>query len=410
MMVCPPVDPEEDRLRARIGAYVTVLVLVGCVAGTHATSHPWTQGVRVTATVFFRADDGLHGAELWKTDGTAAGTVMVKDIAPGRRSSSASSFTVVGTTLFFYAYEPKHGGELWASDGTTEGTKLVKDILPGPDSSGPGSFTDVDGTLFFYAYDPTHGRELWKSDGTAAGTVFVEDVVPGERSSGPSGLAAWKDSLYFGVYDRDVGHELWRSDGTRAGTRLVKVVVARPRWKPTYWLDLTVAGDRLFLRGYDPAHGFELWVSDGASSGTGIVSDLQPGSESSYPMWLTALGGILYFRAFGSGVGPLWRSDGTEAGTIVLDDQPSLRIDDLTAIGDALFFVERRRARQRALDERRNRPRHAADRGRPPRLRRIVPAGAHGRGGCRVLRGARRHARVRAVEDGRDGARNLPGG
>jgi ELWxxDGT repeat protein len=85
----------------------------------------------VGSTLFFTASDGVNGNELWKSDGTAAGTVLVKDIFPGLSGPSPSSLTAVGNTLFFTANDGVNGNELWKSDGTAAGTVLVKDINPG---------------------------------------------------------------------------------------------------------------------------------------------------------------------------------------------------------------------------------------------------------------------------------------
>ena len=139
-------------------------------------------------TLFFAAFDPKHGEELWKSDGTEAGTVLVKDINPGPASSSPGGFANIGGTVFFSALDPLVGDELWKTDGTPEGTVLVADISPGPGSSCssagsscPGRLINVNGTLFFFAKEPAHGDELWKSDGTAAGTVLVKGHQPRPR-------------------------------------------------------------------------------------------------------------------------------------------------------------------------------------------------------------------------------------
>src|SRR5262245_52744934 len=105
---------------------------------------------------------------------------LVRDInaVPGAVESSSPQLLVqVGTTTFFTAWTPQTGRELWRSDGTEAGTTLVKDILPGPDGSSPTWLVDVNGTVFFVV-----GTALWKSDGTRAGTVRVKEIG---RSMGP---------------------------------------------------------------------------------------------------------------------------------------------------------------------------------------------------------------------------------
>src|SRR4029079_14543331 len=128
--------------------------------------------------------------------GTAAGTVLVKDIRPGPALNYAQRLTVVGSTLFFVADDGTNGDELWKSDGTEAGTVLVKDINPNSSygygtGSRPYELTVVGGTLFLVAEHGTNGRARWKSDGTEAGTVLVNDVDPDTNPfSGPNGLAA----------------------------------------------------------------------------------------------------------------------------------------------------------------------------------------------------------------------------
>jgi ELWxxDGT repeat protein len=129
----------------------------------------------------------------------------------------------VGDTLFFTARDETHGRELWKSDGTPEGTVLVKDIYRGTDSAFPTSeYTPFDQTihtfpfgdvLIFNADDGIHGKELWRSDGTAEGTFMLKDIAPGEISADPNRFRVVGDTLLFST-----SYGYWQSDGTAEGT------------------------------------------------------------------------------------------------------------------------------------------------------------------------------------------------
>lgn len=132
--------------------------------------------INVNGTLFFAAKDSSHGIELWKSNGSAQGTLMVKDIFPGAPSSSPSSFINLNGVLFFIANNGKNGIELWKSDGTESGTVLIKDIYEGKGSSSPSYITNLNGVLYFSASDSVHSTELWRSDGTSKGTTLVKDI------------------------------------------------------------------------------------------------------------------------------------------------------------------------------------------------------------------------------------------
>jgi trimeric autotransporter adhesin len=152
----------------------------------------------VNGTLFFVADDGVHGFELWKTDGTEAGTVMVKDINLNG-SSDPRRLTKLGAQLFFRADDGVQGEILWKSDGTEAGTAPVLDLNSNPVSA-PDNLTEMNGVLFFSATDADLGNELWRSDGLPAGTRIVKDIIPGASSSIPAAFLVVGDQLYFQRY------------------------------------------------------------------------------------------------------------------------------------------------------------------------------------------------------------------
>jgi ELWxxDGT repeat protein len=292
-------------------------------------------------TLFFVANDGSNGRELWKSDGTADGTVRIADINPGGSSSSPSSLAAVGNTLFFVADDGSSGRELWKSDGTAAGTVRVADIRAGSSGSNPSSLTAIDDTLFFVSNDGSSGFELWKSDGTADGTVRIADINPGGSSSSPSSLAAVGNTLFFVADDGSSGRELWKSDGTAAGT--VRVADIRAGSSGSNPSSLTAIGDTLFFSANDGSSGSELWKSDGTAAGTMRVADIYLGEFGSNPSSLTAVRDTLFFVAdMGSGGYQLWESDGTTAGTARIADirnnESNYYSPYFTLTGNTLFF------------------------------------------------------------------------
>ncbi|HLC95306.1 MAG TPA: ELWxxDGT repeat protein, partial [Patescibacteria group bacterium] len=163
----------------------------------------------IGSTLYFSADNGTNGVELWKSDGTESGTMMVKNINSG---SSPANLTVIGSTLYFTANDGTNGVELWKSDGTEGGTTMVQDIYSGATSSNPAGLVAVGDILYFRANTLATGFELWKSDGTESGTTMVKDIHVGSNDSAPDELTNVNGILYFNAEDATYGTELWKYD------------------------------------------------------------------------------------------------------------------------------------------------------------------------------------------------------
>ena len=328
--------------------------------------------------LFFSANDGENGQELWVSDGTTKGTQLLLDINPGTRddgladSSNASGFTEFNDKLFFTADDGENGQELWVSDGTTKGTQLLLDINPGisddgfANSSDASGFTEFNDKLFFTANDGENGKELWVSDGTAKGTQLLLDINPTTSGDGfanssfASGFTEFNDKLFFSADDGENGNELWVSDGTAKGTQLLLDInfttSAYTAAASSYASNFTEFDDKLFFSANDGENGKEFWVSDGTTKGTQLLVDINPGTNdydgsinSSSASNFTEFDDKLVFTADDGVNGTeLWVSDGTAKGTqLLVDINPgtsdygsanSSFAANLTVVGDELFL------------------------------------------------------------------------
>ncbi|MCM2323091.1 MAG: hypothetical protein NDJ90_07490, partial [Oligoflexia bacterium] len=287
--------------------------------------------VKMGNAIYFASDDGTHGTELWRSDGTLEGTWLVKDIATGVASSNPSAFVVSGSWLYFAADDGATGGELWRSDGTTAGTVQVKDIWPGATGSAPRALFASGGLIHFFAASDTGGLEPWRSDGTAAGTIQLVDVNPGaaDCEAGTWGMAG--GLTYFSASDGFTGG-LWKTDSTAPGTQLLHDFQSFGISQIGSFADL--AG-KLYFGAKDSA-GTELWNSDGSEAGTALVKDIFPGANSAYPGDLTVFNGMLFFGGRSSlNRNFLWKSDGTLSGTLSVVEGAS---DALAVSGSLLYF------------------------------------------------------------------------
>jgi len=334
-------------------------------------------------TIIFAANDGAKGIELWKSDGSPAGTVLLKDISTG--SSNPSYLTPLNGKVVFRATDTTNGIELWATDGTTAGTQLLADIYPGTTSSTPQKFTQVGNTLYIVAATAS-GSKLWKTDGTPAGTMLASEFTPGFFSSidsltaagdklqvvtflsgstatwdlwsvdpvagtterittflsQPKYLTPCNGKTFFSLYTGGYGEELWLSDGTESGTGLVRDIDPSGSAMPYI---LACVDSTIYFRATEPTYGSELWKSDGTLARTVMVQDINPGAASSNPWAAKNFNGKLLFRATDAASGSeLWTSDGTGTGTVLVKDINPGSVDgfeapnNLAVAGNLAFF------------------------------------------------------------------------
>lgn len=298
-------------------------------------SYEDAKGIAIGNTLYFPALD-----DVWKTTGTEASTVRVKDLSPNA-GSNPSQLTNLNGTLFFVA-TGLSGREIYKSDGTAGGTTLVKDINPGG-SSYPWAVSVCNNILLFFADNGIDGNELWRTDGTSAGTRMVKNINKDEGSLGEhfiGRMAILNNIAYFIANDGLTGDELWRTDGTEAGTYLVKDI------NPTGSIgtyEVVVMNNMLYFLANDGTHGTELWRSDGTATGTSLVKDLeQDGGVVVGPTPLVVVNNILFVALFVNGDGELYKSDGTAAGTVRvknINTSGMSRPENLTRVDNQVFFV-----------------------------------------------------------------------
>jgi ELWxxDGT repeat protein len=306
---------------------------------------------QVGNTLFFSAENAQSGVELWKTDGTAAGTVLVKDINPGATGSFPDHFQVMGDRMFFTADDGVVGRELWITDGTPDGTILLADIRSGASSAFEDWFLTLDfsdfyvfqNQLFFRAYTGTDGLELYKSDGTPAGTGLLKSIGYASNDGCQGDFAEMNGELYFAGFSTSHGGQIWKTDGTVNGTIEVTTTLNDiPE-------DLTTLGNILIFVEDDGVNGPEIWKSDGTAAGTALLknTDTDPGSgglshgiDTPEKRFFVA-GTKAYFSVVNSQYdSQVWVTDGTPSGTKKLKSVGSSCVaSHFAQLGNIVLFV-----------------------------------------------------------------------
>lgn len=295
-------------------------------------------GVEFKDEIYFKGD--------LKLDAETGETIFARS-REGASPRSAGGYAILNDVLYF-----KSGSfysELWRTDGTNEGTYRVKEIVPGSDAAlGRSDLVATSDLIFFEADDRIHGSELWRSDGTPEGTFLLKDTAaqvswPRDREN-PAEVTPI-GSLVFFVAGRGFNRQLWLSDGSPDGTR--PLLPSDAPVSLSYESQLTAVGDTLFFSAIDSDFKLGLWKTDGTLAGTSRVQRIDDAAcwdlLNNQLISLTEHQGQLYFGAIDCTHGTeLWRSDGTPEGTrMVADVQPGPGSSSplyITSIGDSVVF------------------------------------------------------------------------
>ncbi len=277
--------------------------------------------------------------ELYKTDGTAAGTVQLTILST---LSSLYNFTPVGNELLFLVNETGAGWQLWSSDGTGSGTSLLKDINPGGGSFYPtldssvqqynyAPFTVLNGKAYFSAEDGVHGQELWSTDGTSQGTSMVADVNPGPDGSWPHDIVVMGNRIAFAANDGSGGTQVWSSDGTASGTNRIANYGASntPGSSPT---SLVADNGLVYFNATNYEGQTSVYVSDGTYLGTNLVFS---GSAQLF----NASAGVVLAGSEGSNPETIFITDGSRAGTLAVSDRSS-PVESVVQEGGLVYWTQ----------------------------------------------------------------------
>jgi LPXTG-site transpeptidase (sortase) family protein len=298
----------------------------------------------VGTTLFFSANDGPHGRELWKLPTPYTKAILVKDIQPGTASSSIDNIKGLGEYVFFTA-EDDAGIELWVSEPPYNqySTRRVADLNVNGDSN-PVELTPIGNAMFFVADDGHHGTEIYKTSPPYTSIDLVTDIWTGANGSNPRELTRLGWMLFF-IANDSTGVEIWRSDPQyNLGSAVKCTNIAMNGDAEIY--DITLAENTFLFSANDGESGKELYRLDPPYNQAVRVTDITAQAPSTSPDWITSIGSYVFFSGNINFSGtelyiskPPYEPTSTFLVDDIFDGFGSSNPKNLTRVGTTLFFT-----------------------------------------------------------------------
>ena len=307
------------------------------VSGSEFT--PW---LALSDRFLFSMRTLASGVELWTSPGLSGEFNLLADLQPGAGSIAVREAEIVGTAGYLsIQVDPNSGDELWRTDGTPAGTVPVGLGVP----AGPGveirELTAFEGQLYFVLDGSSFGAELWRTDDSPAGFSMVADLMPGTLGSNPRELTVAGSALFFAAETAGLGLELFRVDPGGQPTLVADLRAGSDGSSPE---QLVALGDLLFFAADDGITFEEPWITDGTTSGTLQLGDLTANTGESFVSRATCAGDrVFFFTRDSSADFKLWSTAGTPGTTTLIADETTpgddLESQPITALGSGTSIL-----------------------------------------------------------------------
>ncbi|GAB3204486.1 hypothetical protein GCM10027293_38660 [Pontibacter aydingkolensis] len=255
---------------------------------------------------YFDASDGVHGSELWRSDGTPEGTFLVKDIMPGNGSSQVKDFVEMGGMLYFSALDSEGRRNIWRTDGSAIGTVKVTSFKTASVYS--SRVTSTGNRIYFLVLEQDNPDfQLWATDGNPGSEQMVT-IANGIKWD----LASLENTLYY-IYTKDYSsYKIWKVEADGNGVLLEPTELAPPAGEPK---DILTLNGKLYFRVTKSYSEEELWETDGTVENTKLIASARSGSGRAAIGKLFSFNNKIYFVLAQDNTQALWASDGTASGT-----------------------------------------------------------------------------------------------